>query len=120
MSLVSKIIGPDSKYDKSLPYTYEARMAIVEGEGLYNYYQADTICGLIEYLHENDITPAQAEIFEIYQESEYPIDSKLLTGDDHQWLFKPAICQSFRDHYKGHIQEGKCSFNDRDKQGRGP
>ena len=56
MSIIEKIIGPRSKYDKSLPYTYMARVPVIEGdEELFSHYFADTICGLIEYLDKNQI-----------------------------------------------------------------
>lgn len=32
MNMLEKFLGPKSKYDKSLPYTYEARIPIFEGE----------------------------------------------------------------------------------------
>ena len=120
MGLLGKILGPKSKYDKSLPYTYEARISIFEGSEEYNSYFSDTICGLVEYLHQNDIKPDEVQIFEVYQGHESAIDAKLLTTADHQWLFKPDICHAFEEHYKGHIQDNTCSFNDRDGKGRGP
>ncbi len=120
MSLFEKIFGPKSKYDKSLPYTYEARISIFEGSKEFNSYFSDTICGLVEYLHQNDIKPDEVRIFEIFQKQELPIDVKLFTTADQQWLFKPDICRSFEEHYKGHIQENTCSFNDRDCKSSGP
>ncbi|OGS96867.1 MAG: hypothetical protein A3H31_06225 [Gallionellales bacterium RIFCSPLOWO2_02_FULL_57_47] len=120
MSLIEKILGPKSKYDKSIPYTYEARIRIIEGSDEYNCYFSDTICGLVEYLHQNGIKPEEVQIIEVYQERELPIDVKLFTTPDHQWLFKPDICRSFEEHYKGHIQENTCTFNDRECKGSGP
>ena len=120
MSLLEKILGPKSKYDKTLPYTYEARIRILEGSEECNSYFADTICGLVEYLHRNDIKPDEVQIIEVYQKQEFPIDAKLFATPDHQWLFKPDICRSFEEHYKGHIQDNICSFNDRDCKGSGP
>jgi hypothetical protein len=120
MSLFEKILGPKSKYDKSLPYTYEARTPIFEGSEEYNSYFSDTICGLVEYLHRNDIAPDDVQIIEIYQQQESPIDAKLFATPDHRWLFKPDICRSFEEHYKGHIQNSTCSFNDRNNKGSGP
>ena len=120
MSLLEKIFGPKSKYDKSLPYTYEARIRIFEGSGEYNSCFADTICGLVEYLHQNDIKPDEVQIIEVYQKQESPIDVKLFTTPDQQWLFKPDICRSFEEYYKGHIQGNTCSFSDRDCKGSGP
>lgn len=120
MSLYEKIIGPKSKYDKSIPYTYEARICIIEGRDEYNSYFADTICGLVEYLHQNGIKPDEVQIIEVYQERELPINVKFFTTADNQWLFKPDICHSFEKHYKGHIKENTCTFKDRDCKGRGP
>ena len=120
MSLFSKIFGPESKYDRSLPYTYEARIAIIEGEEDYNSYFSDTICGLIEYLDQNGISPQGVRILEIYREKESAINPRLFATSEDKWLFKPEICRSFREHYKGHIEDGKCSFRDRDREGCGP
>lgn len=120
MNLFEKILGPKSKYDKSIPYTYEARIRIVEGSEDYNSYFADTICGLVEYLDQNGIKPGEMQIIEVYQEREVPLDVKLLTSAEHQWLFKPDICRSFEQHYKGHIRESSCTFDDRDCKGSGP
>jgi hypothetical protein len=120
MTLLEKLFGPRSKYDQSLPYTYEARVPIIEGSEEYNSYFSDTICGLVEYLDQNDITPDQAQILEIYQEMERPIDAQYFTTPDRKWLFKPEICRAFEEHYKGHIHNNTCSFKDRDREGCGP
>ena len=32
----------------------------------YNYYQCDTVCGLIEYLDENGIAPENVQLYGIY------------------------------------------------------
>ena len=120
MSLFGKVFGPKSKYDNSLPYIYEARIRLFEGSEEYNTYFADTICGLVEYLHRNDIKPDEVQIIEVYQRQEFPIDAKHFTTPDHQWLFKPDICRAFEGHYKGHIQDHTCSFKDRDGKGSGP
>lgn len=120
MSMLERILGPKSKYDRSLPYTYEARIRIFEGSEECNSYFADTICGLVEYLHENKIRPDEVQIVEIYQGRESLVDAKLFTTPDQQWLFKPDICRSFEEHYKGHIRENSCSFDDRDGKGSGP
>ena len=120
MGIVRKILGPKSKYDKELPYTYEARMSIIDGEEEYNAYLADTICGLVEYLDDNNIEPDEVQLFEIYQERETAINMALFTSGDNKWLFRPEMCESFKEHYKGHIHDHICSFADRDRKGSGP
>lgn len=119
MSVIEKIIGPKSKYDKSIPYTYEARIRIIEGSDEYNSCFSDTICGLVKYLHGKGISPREVQIMEVYQDREIPIDVEFFTTPDRRWLFKPEICRSFEEHYKGHIQNNTCTFKDRDCSGSG-
>lgn len=114
MGTVERILGPRSKYDRSLPYTYEARFRVfADGEELDSCF-ADTICGLVEHLHRRGKRPGEVTILEIYQQRETPLDIGLLTTPDGEWLFKPAICQALERHYPGHIAETSCSFQDRD------
>lgn len=120
MSLLEKMLGPKSKYDKSLPYTYEARLRMFEESEEYKSYFSDTVCGLIEYLQRNNIAPDGVEIFEVYPEQESAIDPRFFTTPDQRWLFKPDICRAFEQHYPGHIQDKTCSFKDRDRGGIGP
>ena len=120
MNLIKNMLGPESKHDKTLPYTYEARRQLVDGHELYNSYLADTICGLVDYLRDNDISPEEVTLFEIYQAQEFPIKTEFCTTSEGNWLARPYICRSFKEHYKGHIEEGKCSFRDRNRQGCGP
>jgi hypothetical protein len=114
MSIVSKLIGPQSKYDKSIPYTYEARVPVIEGEEAYNSYIEDTICGLISCLDKHEIAHDEVTIYEIFEQEEKIIDHHLYVSKEGRWLTKPELCQSFKEHYKGHIFEGGCSFEDRD------
>jgi hypothetical protein len=114
MSIVSKLIGPQSKYDKSIPYTYEARVPVIEGEEAYNSYMADTICGLINCLDKNKIAHDEVTIYEIFEEEEKFIDHNLYVSKEGRWLTKSELCQSFKEHYKGHISDSGCSFEDRD------
>lgn len=113
MNFFETLLGPKSKYDKSIPYIYEARIRVFEGGDEYHSYFADTICSLVEYLHQHDIRPDDVQVIEVYQEHEAPMDVKLFTTPDHQWLLKPDICRSLEHHYQGHIQAHSCSFNDR-------
>ena len=131
MGIIKNFIGPKSKYDKTIPYTYIAKVQIIEGvtdENMMNYYFSDTICGLIEHLDENNISPADVELFGCYQKKEIPIEKKYCLSEDGNWLKRPDICHSLETHYKetleeqykGHIEFGECSFEDRDRRGSGP
>lgn len=112
MEMIRKIIGPKSKYDTSIPYTYEARVPVIGVDNEFNYYISDTICGLIDHLIRNGIGPDEAEIYEIYREKETQIDRNLYSSENN-WLRKPELCNSFREHYAGHISDHGCSFEDR-------
>jgi len=103
-----------------------AREPVVEGDtDLYSYYFSDTICGLIEYLDETEIEPDLVQLFGVYQKQEIPLDINLCTDLDGNWLSRPDICRSLETHfknsleerYKGHREEGDCSFDDRSRKG---
>lgn len=129
MGIVRKILGPKSKYDKSLPYTYMARVpALEDDKDLYNFYFADTICGLIDYLNEQEIGPEEVEILGLYKKEEIPLEIKNCISSDGKWLSRPEICRSLEEQYrkileeryKGHVELDTCSFDDRERKGSGP
>jgi|SaaInl4_150m_RNA_FD_contig_21_2261734_length_408_multi_3_in_0_out_0_1 hypothetical protein len=120
MHFIRKFLGAKSRYNKDIPYMYEARVPIEMLEGEYRFYLADTVCALIEQLHRDGVGPDTVQIFEIGHDQEKEIERKLWLSPKGEWLFKPEICRSFEEHYPGHIQEKNCSFEDRDKRGRGP
>jgi hypothetical protein len=128
VNILKKVIGPHSKYDKSLPYTYMARVAAVkEIEELYSYYFADTICGLIEYLDKHQIPQEDVELFGLYQRQEIPLEKEYCLNKQKKWLDRPDICHSLEmhyketleDRYKGHVAKEPCLFDDRNRKGRG-
>ena len=125
MGIVSKVFGPVSKYDKSLPYTYMAKVNIIEGdEELANYFFADTICGLIEHLTNNNINPKEVKLFGCYLKKEILLDIDPLLDADGNWLQRPKLCKSLEDYYqktmddryKGHEAHSDCSFDDRSRE----
>ncbi len=123
MGIFRKVLGPASKYDKTLPYTYQARVDALRGLGrepVYQYYYADTICGLLDYLRQEGISPDEADLFEVYQGDQREIKKEYCLDANRRWLSRPEICNALREHYKGHIDEFSCSFRDRDRQGCGP
>jgi len=131
MNVASKLFGPKSKYDKSLPYTYMAKIDVLNGqseEPVYDYYFADTICGLIEYLDEHDVHSDEIVVTGLYQSEEHELDKKVFSDRNGKWLKRPLLCRSIETHYektkdefyKGHVDEGECCFEDRERQGSGP
>lgn len=130
MSVLSLFVGPKSKRDKTLPYTYGARIDMLSGlsdEPLYDYCYADTICGLIEYLDQHQVTPQEVELFGIYRQLEIPLEKEYCLNEEGHWLSRPAICRSLEEHfkesleeqYRGHQEKQPCSFEDRDRKGSG-
>jgi len=124
-------IQPRSKRDASLPYTYEAWVDILEGRGrepVYDHFFSDTLCGLIECLAERDIEPGHVRLFGLFQGEQARLDVALCTDEDGAWLMRPTLCRVLEDHYehtheecyKGHVEEGPCAFEDRDREGAGP
>lgn len=129
MGIIKRFLGPKSKYDKDLPFTYFAKVPAIEGDGKYfHYYFADTICGLIEYLEEDEIAPDSVQIFGAHLPEDILIDVESCTTDDGKWLRRPDVCRSLEeryketlmDRYRGHVEGGGCSFEDRDRKGKGP
>jgi hypothetical protein len=128
MGISEKLLGPKSKYDETIPYTYMARVYTIEGENdIYSDSFSDTICGLIEYLDEHNIDPANAELFGIYKKKNLPLDIQYCIDKDSAWLKRPNICRSIEKHYKesleeqykGHIKKGECDYEDRDRKANG-
>ena len=125
MGIVRKVLGPLSKYDKSLPYTYMAKVTIIEGDDEFaNYYFADTICGLVEHLDKNLVKPEEVKLIGCYLKKEIPLDNDPLLTEDGKWLQRPELCRKLESHYqktmddryKGHEAHSDCSFNDRNRE----
>lgn len=125
MGVVRKVLGPKSKYDKSIPYTYMAKVPVIEGEEeLAQYYFADTICGLVEHLDKNHVKSEEVQLFGCYRKKEIPLDNDPLISDDGNWLQRPELCRQLEDYfektmderYRGHEAHSDCSFDDRNRQ----
>ena len=96
-----------------MPCLYEARVKVVDDE--YNSYMADTICALVEYLNEHDFASDEVEIFEVFKQNEKSLGIKFCISDDGKWLSRLELCESFKEHYPGHIDEGVCTFENRER-----
>ena len=120
MSILDRVLGPESKYDHELPFTYEARVVVTGFPGMTQSWISDTLCGLLERLDEENVEPAEATLLEIRPEGEAPIHVRHCVGPDGKWLRRPETCRSFEEHYAGHEKKGRCCFRDRRRAAEGP
>ncbi|KAA0253259.1 hypothetical protein FBQ97_03765 [Acidobacteria bacterium ACD] len=120
MSMVRRVLGPASKYDHRLPYTYEARTPVAGVPGMTHSYVSDTLCGLLERLADEKVEPSEATILEVRPEGEFPVLVEHCTGTDGRWLRRPEACRSFEAHYTGHEKTGHCCYRDRSREAEGP
>lgn len=122
MGLLTRLLGAKSKYDKSIPYLYEARVRMEGfGDDEYEAYFGETICALLQHLHENGVAPADATIVEVFEGKETVLENDHLLDESGGWLYsKPELCKALKEHYAGHIFEHTCDFDDRNKKGIGP
>lgn len=118
MGLLSRIIGPKSKYEEDIPYTYEARVKIIDDE--YNSLFGDTICALIEYLVDHKIEPDDVELYEIFKDEEKKLNKEYCISEGGKWLSRKELCLAFTERYPGHIHESGCTFEDRERDIAGP
>ncbi len=119
MSILQKVLGPASKYDRRLPYDYEASVAVAGVPGMVNHYFCDTLCGLLERLADERIDPAEVAIVENHREGAVPILIEHCVGADGAWLRRPEACRSFALHYPGHEKAGRCCYRDRSRESVG-
>lgn len=124
MSLARKVLGPRSKYNSTLPYTYMAKIFVIEGDDKSaQYHFSDTLCGLIEYFEENQIEPDEVELYGCYLKKEIPLDKNPCLSNEGKWLLRPLLCRALEIHYqktmderyKGHIELDDCLFDDRER-----
>lgn len=120
MGIIREFIGPKSKYEMDIPYTYEARIKIIEGEEEYKTYLADTICALVGHPEKNGVDPEEVRIYEIFNREEKALEIKYCISAKGKWLSRSELCESFKSHYPGHINETGCTFEDRRREVSGP
>jgi hypothetical protein len=120
MSILRKVLGPASKYDHRLPYTYEARVVVTGVAGMTENYVCDTLCGLLERLGDEHVVPGDVTILEIRPEGEVPILVEHCLSADGKWLRRPEACRMFEARYAGHERSGRCCYRDRSREADGP
>lgn len=119
MELLDRIIGPRSKYNDDIPYTYEARVKIIDDKE-YNSFYADTICALVEFLEKKKIKPDGVDLYEIFKDKENKLNREYCVSDNGEWLSRKQLCVSFTKRYPGHIHANCCTFDDRERDVEGP
>jgi hypothetical protein len=120
MSILRDLLGPESKYDRRLPFTYEARVVVTGVPGMTESYVSDTLCGLLERLADERVEPGEATVLEVRPEGELPLLVEHCLAADGSWLRRPAACRSFAAHYAGHERSGRCCYRDRSRTADGP
>ncbi len=131
MGIIKHTPMPRSKKDKTIPYTYEAQVDLLRGQGdrpMPESYFADTICGLVETLVEEGIAPHEVCLFGVYQGKQIELETDRCVGDDGDWMVPPQLCheleayyrETMDDRYRGHVEHGSCRYEDRDTTGHGP
>jgi hypothetical protein len=120
MSVLRHVLGPKSKYDHRLPYTYEAKVLVTGVAGMSQSWVCDTLCGLLEKLADERAAPGEVTIREIRPEGEVPILVEHCLAADGTWLRRPAACRMFEALYAGHEKSGRCCYRDRSRHADGP
>jgi hypothetical protein len=122
---------PRSKRDKTIPYTYEAQVDALHGQGsepIDQHYFADTICGLVQLMVDEGIKPAEVRLYGVYRKKLIPLEVERCLDEDGDWITPPQLCheleayfeQTMDDRYRGHVERGECMYEDRDTAGHGP
>jgi hypothetical protein len=131
MGILTKWLGPASRYQRDIPYTYEARTDALCGKGSspeVQSYFCDTLCGLLELLQTHNLAPAEVELYAIFQDAKTPLEVEVLCDLAGRWLERPAICRTLEQlyaatgdpRYRGHVEAAVCRYEDRSRRGMGP
>lgn len=122
---------PRSKRNRTLPYTYEAQVDRLRGQGSepvsWSYF-SDTVCGIVRLMIEEEYEPPEVRIFGAYGGRLTELDIEPCVGEDGHWLTPPRLCHELEERYRmtmddrylGHVEHGECMFEDRDQTGKGP
>ena len=64
---------PHSKRDRPLPYTYEGWIDALDGKGtepVWHHYFCDTLCGLIEFLADEEMDPGKVKLYGVFRKEQ--------------------------------------------------
>jgi hypothetical protein len=86
------------------------------------------LCGLIETLDDEGFGPRDVRLYGLFKGKKSELDTGLCIDQTGNWLRRPHLCHVLEEHYehtheecyKGHVEKGHCSFEDRDREGFGP
>ena len=131
MGIVETVMGPRSKHDKGLPYTYEAWVDILGGRGtapVFDHYFSNILCGLIEYLDDKGFLTDDVRMYGVYRGRKTRLLKELCSDENGSWVKRPELCHALEEHfrrtqeeaYRGHVEKGPCAFEDRSRNGLGP
>jgi hypothetical protein len=110
-----------SKYDKKIPYAYQAIINIVEDDdSIQVSYLADKICTLSNFLKKRQVAPETITIFEVYDGKETLIPKDCYTTEDGKWFPKTKLCYPMTSRYGEPKDEQTCQFRDRNNRVCGP
>ncbi|MCK5716464.1 MAG: hypothetical protein KAH77_03165 [Thiomargarita sp.] len=119
MNILPKIFG--SKYDKTIPYTYEAIVNIMEDDDAIKIsYMADKICTLINLLKKRQVDPKTVTMFEIYNGKDTLIPADCYMTEDDKWFPKTKLCRPMTSRYGEAKTDQNCQFRDRNNRICGP
>jgi hypothetical protein len=119
MNFLTKLFG--SKYDKKIPYTYQAVINVVEDDDPVQVsYLADKICTLTNFLKKRQVDPETVTICEVYNGKETPIPKDCYMTEDGKWFPKTKLCQPMTSRYGEAKTEFTCQFRDRNNRICGP
>ncbi len=119
MNFLMKIFG--SKYNKTVPYTYQAVVKVVEDDdSIQIVYFADRICSLTNFLKKQQISPDTVTIYETYDGKETMVPEELYMNKEGKWLPKKDLCHPMTGRYGEPKDEHNCQFRDRTNRIAGP
>ncbi len=118
-NFLAKLFG--SKYDKKIPYTYQAIINVVEDEDSIKVsYLADKICTLTNFLKKRQVDPKTVTVFEVYNGKETLVPQDCYMTEEGKWFPKTKLCSPMTSRYGEAKDEHTCQFRDRNNRICGP